>query len=160
MLCLTLRIGTIQRLCLIFHRDFRLTSTDRTNFWNIFHSASCQILRNLRNDHVRLIHADLVTDAKLKLIEDIKVVQVSAADECTVNADRIEQTGDAYHTGSGRGQLHAAEARAVEFIGPLERNQAILVMSGCSKAFAIAEVFKSSAAQMSPTSIIFSSIFP
>ena len=68
-------------------------------------------------------------------------MQVSAADECTVNTDRIEQTGDAYHTGSGRGQLHAAEARAIEFIGPLERNQAILVMSGCSKAFAVAEVF-------------------
>ena len=68
-------------------------------------------------------------------------MQVSAADECTVNTDRIEQTGDAYHTGSGRGQLHAAKTRAIEFIGPLERNQAILVMSGCSKAFTVAEVF-------------------
>ena len=80
MLCLTLRIGTIQRLCLIFHRDFRLTSTDRTNFWNIFHSTSCQILRNLRNNHVRLVYLDLISNTKFKFFHDADIMDACTAD--------------------------------------------------------------------------------
>ena len=68
-------------------------------------------------------------------------MQIRTANKRPIDVDWVEQTGNAHHTGSGRGQLHAAKTRAIEFIGPLERNQAILVMSGCSKAFAIAEVF-------------------
>ena len=79
MLCLTLRIGTIERLRLIFHRDPCGTAADRTFFRNIFHAAPCQVLRDLRNDHVCLVHSDPVAHSQLQFLHDADVVDAGTA---------------------------------------------------------------------------------
>ena len=68
-------------------------------------------------------------------------MQIRTANKRPIDVDRIEQTGNAHHTGSGRSQLHTSEMRIIQFIFPLECDQPILVMTGCAKAFSVADLF-------------------
>ena len=65
LLCLTFRIGTIQRAHIIYLADLRLSLADRTLFRNPYRSASCQVLRNLRNNHIGLIDRDRIPLSQL-----------------------------------------------------------------------------------------------
>ena len=68
-------------------------------------------------------------------------MQIRTANKRPIDVDRVEQTGNAHHTGSGRSQLHTAEMRIIQLILPLECNQPVLVMAGCAKAFAVTDLF-------------------
>ena len=48
----------------VYKRQLRGTSAHRTDLRNVFHTSSGQIFCNLRNDHIRLIDLDLVSDTK------------------------------------------------------------------------------------------------
>ena len=79
MLCLTFRIGTIQCFCIADLANLCLAATDRTDFWNIFHTTSCQILCNLRNDHIRLINFNFIPHTKFQFFHNTDVMDTSTA---------------------------------------------------------------------------------
>jgi len=79
MLCLTLRIRTVQCLCLIFHLYLCRTATDRTDLRDIFYTASGQIFCNLRNDHVGFIHLNDISYAKLQIFHNADIMHTGTA---------------------------------------------------------------------------------
>ena len=62
---ITVRIGTVERLHFIDGTNLRLSAACRAGIWNFNAVAACEILCNLRNDHVCLIHCNFVADAEL-----------------------------------------------------------------------------------------------
>ena len=90
MLCLTPGICADQRLRLIFHIDPCLTAADRTDLRNIPDAAPGQVLRDLRNDHVGLVHLDPVPHTQLQFFHDTDVVDAGAAHGSSLQLYRFE----------------------------------------------------------------------
>ena len=85
-------------------------------------TALCQIVRDLRNDHIRAVYPNRITGTQLKRTEVVQIVQVGAADRCAVHADGIEPRSQADHSGARRCKLHASECSFIQLICPFERD--------------------------------------
>ena len=61
-------------------------------------TALCQVVRDLRNNHIRAVYPNRITGTQLKRTEVVQIVQVGAADRCAVHADGIEPRSQADHS--------------------------------------------------------------
>ena len=103
-------------------------------------TALRQIVRNLRDDHIRAIHPNRITGPQLKRTEVVQIVQIGAADRCAVHIDRIEPRGQADHSSARRCKLHASECGFIQLICPFERDQAVFMVPGSAETFAICKI--------------------
>ena len=72
-------------------------------------TALCQVVRDLRNNHIRAVYPNRITGTQLKRTEIVQIVQVGAADRCAVHIDRIEPRSQADHSGARRCKPYASE---------------------------------------------------
>ena len=120
--------------------DLQRCAAARAGHGNPICVALCQIARNLRNDHIGTIYADRIAGAQLKRVEIVQIVQVGAANCCTVHIDRIKPCSQADHSGARRSKFNAAKCGLIQFIRPFERNQAIFMVPGSAETPAIRKV--------------------
>ena len=105
-------------------------------------AASGVVLRNLRDDHIRLIDGDFVTRPQRQLLEDVQVVQVGVVNGGAVNLHVIEHAGEADHTGPGGGHLQGSEYRLIKRVRPFQGHQPVLMVPGGPQGAAIGQVVK------------------
>ena len=74
----TIRIGTVQRLHAVLAFDRCFLPAGGTEFGDRRVSALCQIIRDLRDDHVGLVYGDLIADPKLQRSDDADIVHACA----------------------------------------------------------------------------------
>ena len=98
------------------------------------------VLRNLGDDHIRLIDGDIVPRSQRQLFEDIQVVQIGVVDGSAINLHVIKHTGETDHAGPGSGHLQRAEHRLIERIRPLQGHQSVLMVAGGTQGAAIGQI--------------------
>ena len=98
------------------------------------------VLRNLGDDHIRLIDGYLVPRSQQQLHEDVQVMQVGVVDSSTVDLHVIEHAGEADHAGPGGGHLQGAEHRLIERIRPFQGHQPVLMVAGGAQRAAIGQI--------------------
>ena len=103
-------------------------------------TTPCQIVRNLRNDHIRAVYPNRITGAQLKRMEIVQIMQVGASNCRAVHIDGIEPCGQTDHSGTRRCKFNAAECGFIQFILPFERDQAVFMVPGSAETFAIRKI--------------------
>ena len=88
------------------------------------------VLRNLGDDHVRLIDGDLIPRPQSQLLKDVQVVQIGVVDGGAVNLHIIKHPRKTDHARPSGGNLQRTEYRFVEGIRPLECHQTVLMVAG------------------------------
>ena len=122
MLCSALLIGTIQRLHIIHLLNAGRLPADRTHRRNCQSITLRQILRNLRNDHIRLVNRDLIPDSQLQTAHNADIVYRSPAHSSPLQFYRLEDCHRIDQPGTTRAPLHLQKCCLPNFIRPFERN--------------------------------------
>ena len=120
---LTLRIRTIQSLCLIVHRNLCCAPAHRTGTGNIFHSAPCQVFCDLGNNHFCFIHCDPVTHSQLQFLHDTDVVDAGTAHSRPLQLHRLENCHRVDQPGPRRTPLNLQKCCLTDLIRPFKRKR-------------------------------------
>ena len=120
MLCLASGIRTVQCLCLVFHGDPGRPAAYRTGLGDILHPAPGQVLRDLRDDHIRLVYCDPVSHAQLQLFHDTDIVDAGAAHRRSLQLHRLKDSHRIDQPGPGRAPLDLFERCLPDLIRPLK----------------------------------------
>ena len=120
MLCLTLRIRTIKCFCIAHLADLCLTATDRTDFRNITHATSRQILCDLWNDHIRFVNFNLIANPQFQLFHNTDIVHTGTADCCALQFYRFKDCHRIDKSCSRRTPLNLQKLRAHLLICPFK----------------------------------------
>ena len=118
---LTLRIGAVKRLCLIFHGDLCGAAADRTFFRDVFHTASRQVLRDLRNDHVRLVHGDPVSHSQFQFFHDTDIVDAGTAYRRSFQFHRLKYGNRIDQSCPRRTPFDLCQRSLADLVRPLKR---------------------------------------
>ena len=98
------------------------------------------VLRNLGDNHIRLIDGDLIPRPQSQLFEDVQVVQICVVDGGAVNLHIIKHTRKADHARPCGGHLQGAEHRLIESVCPFEGHQPVLMVAGSTQGAPIGQV--------------------
>ena len=99
MLCLAFRIRAVQRLSIGNLADLGVAMAHRTLLRDILHAASREILRNLGNNHIRLVHLDLIPNSQFQFFHNADIMDAGPADRGSLqfhwfkDGNRIDQSG-------------------------------------------------------------------
>ena len=121
-LCRTVRVFTDQCLRAQGIMDLRLHAAGRTVIRNHDMPGTCQVLRNLRNNHVRLVDTDPVPGSQLQRAHDADIVYACSGYRGAFQLHRFKDSHRVDQSCSGRAPLNLKQAGDRLLILPLERH--------------------------------------
>ena len=117
--CLTLRIRTVERFRIQDLPDLSLPAAHRTRFRNVPYSASGQIFRDLRDNHIGLVHLNPVPDAQLQFLHNADIVDAGSGNGRSLQLYRIENSHRINQPCPGRTPLDLPKRRLPGFHPPI-----------------------------------------
>ena len=117
---LTIRIRTVEGLHIVQLADLRLSAAYRTGRRDITDTASCQVIRDLRNDHVRLVDRDPVSCTELQPFHDADVVDTGATYCGSFQLHRIKDCNRIDQSCPRRAPFNVGKRRLLNLIRPFK----------------------------------------
>ena len=117
---LTLRICAVEGLHIIHTADLRRPAADRTDLRDITDAASCQVVRDLWDDHVRLVDRDPVPGPQLQSFHDTDVMDTGAAHRRSLKLHRFEHGDRIDESCSRRTPLDVGKRCLLDLVRPFE----------------------------------------
>ena len=114
------RVGTVEGFHIVQAADLRLSAADRADLRDIPDTASCEVIRDLRDDHVRLVDCDPIPGPKLQTFHDADVVDAGPAHRRSFQLHGLKHGNRVDESCSRRAPLDIGERRLLDLIGPLE----------------------------------------
>ena len=103
-------------------------------------AASGKVLRDLGNDHIRLIDLDGIPDSKLQFLYNADVVHAGTAHCGAFQLHRLKNRHRVDQSGSGRAPFHIHQLGLPHFIRPFESEGIPWKFGSASKRFAVGNV--------------------
>lgn len=110
-------------------------------FFRIFKCAAArEVFRKLWDDLIGFVNHYPVADSQTETVKDIKIMQIRAIDLRSVDKSILEDSGQAYHPGTGGRQLQTKESRLIQLVFPFKRKQAVLMVPGRAEGLPVGEI--------------------
>ena len=122
LLCQAFRVRTNEGLHAVFIVNLCVCAAYRTPTRYLHAVASCQILRNLRNNHICLIYLYPIAYSQSELSHNADVMHRSSADGGSFQFNRLKNSHRIYQPRSGCTPFYFFESCFFDFISPFKGN--------------------------------------
>ena len=104
------------------------------------HTASGQVFRYLRDNHIGLIHLDPVSDAEFQVFHDTEIMHAGAADRSPLQFYGLKYGNRIDQSGPGRAPFNLQQLRITDLIRPFKGIGISWELCGCTQRLPIGNI--------------------
>ena len=134
------RIDAEKTFHIVFFLHYRFLSAGRAGMRNRCITASGQIFRNLRNDHICFVYTNGISDPQLQFLHDTDVMHTGPAHCGSFQFHRLKNCYRIDQSGPGRAPLNLQKSRITHLIGPFKCHGVPWKLGRSSQRFSVSNI--------------------
>ena len=135
-----LRIDAEKTFHIVFFLHYRFLSAGRAGMRDRCITASGQIFRDLRNDHICFVYTNGISDPQLQFLHDTDVMHTGPAHCGSFQFHRLKNCFRIDQSGPGRAPLNLQKSRITHLIGPFKCHGVPWKLGCSSQRFSVSNI--------------------